>query len=199
MTGPFRHEALLYSDDDQYLEGVVPYLREGLEAGEATMVTIGPEKAKIVAAELGTDADEVWFTDMHGVGRNPARIIPFWRDCLEKHGNPGEVRGVGEPVWPQRTASEVDECQRHEVLLDHAFGGGPAWSLICPYDSSTLSDEVLESACRSHSDPRLPPRPFAGELDAMPPASERLKFSLADLHAVRVLVGSHAETAGLSQ
>ena len=64
----FRHEALFYSDDDEYLEGTIPYLREGLEAGEATMVAVGPEKAEILAAELGADADGVCFADMHGLG-----------------------------------------------------------------------------------------------------------------------------------
>ena len=197
MDDGFRHEALFYGDDDEYLEGTIPYLRDGLEAGEATMVAVGPRKAEILAAELGDDAELVCFADMHGLGRNPARIIPFWREFLDRDGGQAPVRGIGEPVWPQRTAAEVDECQRHEVLLDHAFGHGRAWSLICPYDSSSLADDVLEFASCSHDEPRLPPRPFAGELAAMPAGAERMEFALADLHAVRALVAAQAGAAGL--
>jgi anti-sigma regulatory factor (Ser/Thr protein kinase) len=180
------------------LAGTIPFLREGLENGEATMVAVGPEKAEILAAELGADADGACFVDMHGVGRNPARIIPFWRDFLDDHGGNGPVRGIGEPVWPQRTAAEVDECQRHEVLLDHAFVHSRAWSLICPYDSSGLDDDVLEFASRSHAEPRLAPHPFAGGLPAVPAEAERMEFARADLHAVRALVAAQASAAGLA-
>jgi len=189
---------VFYADEDEYLEGTVPYLREGLEAGEATMVVVGRDKQATLIAELGEDADRVRFADMHGVGRNPARIIPFWREFLDENGGTRPVRGIGEPVWSQRTAAEVDECRRHEVLLDHAFATGAAWSLICPYDRSTLDEDVLDFACRSHTEPRLDPGPFAGELSAMPPWADRIEFSRADLQAVRALVAAQAGAAGLA-
>jgi anti-sigma regulatory factor (Ser/Thr protein kinase) len=198
MSTEFRHEALFYRGDDEYLEGIVPYLREGVEAGQTAMVTVRAEKADTLRAELGDAADRVFFADVQGLGRNPARIIPFWCDFLDDHGGSGEVRGVGEPVWPQRTPAELDECERHEVLLDHAFGLGRAWSLLCPYDSSNLDDDVLDFASRAHSDPRPEPHPFAGDLAAVPSRAERMDFARADLHAVRGLVAAHAGAAGLA-
>jgi anti-sigma regulatory factor (Ser/Thr protein kinase) len=82
-------------------------------------------------------------------GRNPARIIPFWRDFVDAQGG-RSVRGIGEPVWPGRSAAEIDECRRHESLLNVAFSPPPAWSLLCPYDGSALPDEVLACVSRSH-------------------------------------------------
>jgi anti-sigma regulatory factor (Ser/Thr protein kinase) len=140
----------------------------------------------------------VRFVDMHGLGRNPARIIPFLREFLDDHGDGGALRGIGEPVWRQRTAAEIDECQRHEVLLDHAFGHGRAWALVCPYDRSGLDDAVLDFASHSHSDPRPAPAPFDGPLTGMPSRAERMEFARSDLHAVRALVAAQAAAAGLS-
>ena len=35
-------------------------------------------------------------------------------------------------------------------MLNVAFGGGPSWSLMCPYDTSTLPEPVLAEAMRAH-------------------------------------------------
>lgn len=80
---------------------------------------------------------------MEEVGRNPASIIPLWRDFVDEGGG-RTVRGIGEPVWAARGAAALDECRRHESLLNVAFAPAPAWSLLCPYDAGSLPDEALE-------------------------------------------------------
>jgi anti-sigma regulatory factor (Ser/Thr protein kinase) len=144
----FRHEALIYGDSDDFLAGTAPFLRAALEAGEPALVAVGARNTELLQGELGADAEQVLFAPMEELGRNPARIIPFWREFLDSHGG-RSVRGIGEPLWPGRKRAEVDECQRHESLLNVAFSPPPAWSLLCPYDGSALPDEVL--ACVSHS------------------------------------------------
>ena len=44
------------------------------------MVAVAPEKIAALRDALGDDADAVAFADMAELGRNPARIIPAWRD-----------------------------------------------------------------------------------------------------------------------
>ena len=104
-----------------------------------------------VFGALGTaHSARVAFVAMAEVGRNPARIIPAWRDFLATHGAGRPAPGIGEPVYCERTPDELLECQRHEALLNVAFAGGPAWRLLCPYDTTALGPEVIEDARHSH-------------------------------------------------
>lgn len=145
----FRHEALLYADAAEFLAGTIPFVRGGIETAEAVLVVESPAKIEMLRSALGERAGEVEFADMAAVGANPARIIPAWRDFVDRH--PGRrLRGIGEPIWNGRTPDELVECQRHESLLNVAFGQGQAWSLLCPYDTSSLDPAVVDEARRSH-------------------------------------------------
>lgn len=211
----FHHEAFFYGDADEFLAGALPFLREGLEAGEPALVAVSGERARALEAELDGAAAEVRFVDMAELGRNPARIIPAWQQFVDEHGGSDRpVRGIGEPVWPGRDADEIDECERHEALLNHAFWGGPAWRLLCPYDSSALDDEVLEAARSTHAvvsgswtsldaarGPEIDPgaiSPFAGVLPGHPAEADSFEFDRAGLHEARALAGAAADGAGLS-
>lgn len=195
----FSHQALFYESDEEFLEGIVSLVRRGLEAGEPTLIAVGNGKGELLEGELGDAAAEVSFLDMEAIGRNPACIIPVWRDFLDRA--PGDGRpllGIGEPVWPGRSAAELDECQRHEELLDVAFGGGRAWSLLCPYDSAALDDDVLESARESHGDfSSAAFRPFDGTLPEAPADSKALHFGDRELAEARELVAREADRAQL--
>jgi anti-sigma regulatory factor (Ser/Thr protein kinase) len=147
----FRHEALFYSGDDGFLAGTVPFLTEAVTAGEPSLVVVSAARIAMLRAALEQDADRVFFADMAAVGRNPARIIPAWRDFLEQHAPDGRpVRGIGEPIWAARTPAELVECQQHEALLNVAFGDSAPWQLVCPYDVDALPAAVVEEAIRSH-------------------------------------------------
>jgi anti-sigma regulatory factor (Ser/Thr protein kinase) len=204
----FQHEALIYADPDEYLAGTLPFLRAGLEAGEQMLVAVGPEQTAQLEGELGAEAELVRFVDMREVGRNPAAIIPVWREFVdEAAGQP--VRGIGEPVWAARSAAALEECQRHESLLNVAFASGPAWSLLCPYDAASLGDEALAKVAHSHPAVRrdgarersrsfvADANCFAGELPPPAVAPDVLRFGLAGLGEVRRRVTAAAERAGM--
>lgn len=147
----FRHEALLYAGEAEFVERVSRFVRSSLEQGEPIMVAISSRKIRALRAALGTDGRErVLFADMNELGRNPARIIPAWRDFVTEYANAGRLRGVGEPVWPGRSAAELAECERHELLLNVAFEDGPAWWLVCPYDTAALDAGVIDQALGTH-------------------------------------------------
>lgn len=198
MTEPgFRHDALFYEDADEFLAGTVPLLRESLKAEQPALVAVRTDKAELLRGELGGDAARIEFLEMETVGRNPARIIPVWREFLDGALGAGPVLGIGEPVWPGRSGAELDECHRHEALLNVAFAGGPAWTLLCPYDSTGLDDDVLVSASETHS--RQPGSfPFAGALPHPPAGTEVFDFSRSGLAEVRELVCGEAGRAGLA-
>jgi anti-sigma regulatory factor (Ser/Thr protein kinase) len=209
MWSGFRHEALIYRESDEYLAATLDFLRDGLEADEPALVTISRAKTAMLEAELGSDARSVRFADIETLGRNPARIIPFWREFLDaRPGRP--VRAIGEPVWPGRSEAEIDECRRHESLVNTAFGSAPAYSLLCTYDATALDDEILESVSRSHrtvssGGARQPSRDyeshvdcFAGELNGRPAGSAGFAFERADLAEVRRRVEESAESLGIS-
>jgi anti-sigma regulatory factor (Ser/Thr protein kinase) len=147
----FRHEALLYSGDDGFLAGTVPFLRQAVDADQPALVVVSAARIAMLRSALAGSGDHMFFADMASVGRNPARIIPAWREFLDRHATDGRlVRGIGEPVWPARTPAEVVECQRHEALLNVAFAKSSPWWLMCPYDVDALGPKVVDEAVRSH-------------------------------------------------
>ena len=213
--GGFRHESLLYVGDDEFLTGTAPFIEEGLEAGEPVLVAVGPRRRELIEQALGACRAKVGFLDMHALGRNPARIIPAWQRFLASAApGGGPVRGIGEPIWPGRSAAELAECDRHEALLNLAFGTGRAWSLLCPYDAERLDAEVLEGARRNHpllagaagvhvSDahvaPGEAPGPFEGALPAPRGTVEHTDFtSPHGLAPMRTWLSAWATAAPLS-
>jgi anti-sigma regulatory factor (Ser/Thr protein kinase) len=143
---------------------------------------------------------------MEEVGRNPASIIPLWRDFVDEHGG-HPVRGIGEPIWAGRSPAALEECHRHEALLNVAFAEDPRFALLCPYDASSLPPYVLERVAVSHShvagdeSPEFEPclDCFAGALPAPAAAPETFAFGLAELTEVRDRVARTAERAGMDR
>jgi anti-sigma regulatory factor (Ser/Thr protein kinase) len=211
----FHHEAFFYDDADEFLAGAVPFLCEGLEAGGAALVAVTRARTEALRAELDGAEEQIRFVEMEEVGRNPARIIPVWRRFVDAHGaSDRPIRGIGEPIWPRRSPAEIEECQRHESLLNYAFWDGPEWRLLCPYESGALDDDVLEEAHRSHSfvsgraasqgvraaaafDPE-DVAPFGGALPPPPAGATTFVFDRPALHEARSRVAAEASRAGLS-
>lgn len=210
----FRHEALFYNSRDSFLAGTVPFLRDGVRNGDAVLVVESAAKIQALRSALGSDAEGVMFADMAGVGANPARIIPAWRAFVDRYAGSGRpMRGIGEPIWKERTPEELIECQRHESLLNVAFADGEPWYLLCPYDTSALPTDVIDEAMRSHallSDGRIHAEspifrgvedsgaPFDAPLPEPQAAFARLEFGLRDLKVVRDMAAGHANSFGLN-
>jgi anti-sigma regulatory factor (Ser/Thr protein kinase) len=171
------------------------------------------EKIHMLQVALGKDSGTVFFAEMANVGANPARIIPAWHEFVRRHGEGGRrLRGIGEPIWKERSPDELIECQRHESLLNTAFGHGQPWWLLCPYDTDKLDRAVIDEARRSHEFVTERGKwersnvfrglegsgaPFAVPLPEPTTGVMRLAFASEDLVAVRGLVSRVASTAGL--
>jgi anti-sigma regulatory factor (Ser/Thr protein kinase) len=212
MTG-FRHEMLLYAGQDEFVSQASSFVRDAVDAGEPTLVVVMRPRLDALREELGDDIDGVGFADMAEVGRNPARIIPAWRDFVLTHAATGTpLRGIGEPIFAERHADELVECQRHEALLNVAFDGAEHFWLLCPYDTISLDESVIEDAYRRHpfvagGGYRRDSPDYVGrdELSAPlrepfpPPPAEaaELHFLPGQLDRVRRFLGAAADGAGL--
>jgi anti-sigma regulatory factor (Ser/Thr protein kinase) len=147
----FRHDAVFYRGERGFLRAVLPFVSAAVGRDEPVLVAVLPAREQALRNELGSASRHVEFVDMQSAGRNPARIIPVWHDFVSRHASSGKaLNGVGEPIWPQRTAPEISECQRHESLLNLAFARAGSFALICPYDEAGLPEDVLVAARESH-------------------------------------------------
>jgi anti-sigma regulatory factor (Ser/Thr protein kinase) len=123
------------------------------------------------------------------------------------------LRGVGEPVAPERDADELVECHRHESLLNLAFADTKSFWLLCPYDVQALEPDVIGEACRSHPfvaqggargesagymGLEAAAAPFAVPLPEPPADAAELRFE-GPLETLRRVVVEHAARAGLSR
>jgi anti-sigma regulatory factor (Ser/Thr protein kinase) len=208
MDFGFRHEALIYRSGDEFLAHAVPFICTGVEAGEPVLVAVSDRNVGLLGRELGSAAAAVRFASIEELARNPARVIPFWQDFLEEHDG-GPVRGLEEPIWPGRSQVEIDECERHESLLNLAFSAETPLSLLCTYDGSTLPEGVLGAVPHCHrftidgpstqsSGDYGPMRDnYAGRLPAPPSGAVSFEFDRGSLSEVRRRVGGIAEAAGL--
>ena len=211
----FHHEAWLYANDDEFVSGAASFIRDGLAGEEPVLVAVQQRKIDGLRSELGADAGDVLFVDMAVMGANPARIIPAWRDFVAGRVLPGRpLRGIGEPIGPDRRGDELAECHRHEALLNVAFADTPSFWLRCPYDAERLQPAVLEEARRTHPfvvedgtvrasmafhGSRAGIAPDAKPLSRPPATAARLEVRLDALSAVRRLVARHAARAGLGE
>lgn len=157
MPGPgrdqqsYRHEAFLWNGRADFVDGLLPFVEEGVDAGEAVMVAAVPTHAEWLVKGLGRKASKVQFVDVTRLGRNPARIIPACQQFLQHSSGYGRpARAVGEPIWEGRPPEELLECQLHEALMNLAVDPKLPFWVLCPYDAGSLDSDVLAEASRSH-------------------------------------------------
>lgn len=209
---PFVHPALFYRDDAEYLAGTVPFITDGLHTGEPVAVSVPGAKLDLLRAALGELGERVRFLDMTVVGRNPGRIIPgVLRAFADLHPS-RRVRIIGEPIWPGRSDAEYPACVQHEALINHAFTGRMV-SILCPYDTTGLSTQVLDDAVATHpvlidADGQRDSGRYAPDriVDAYnrpllppPPAAVVIPVHLGRMSDARRLTAEHARGLGLTE
>lgn len=146
---PFVHPALFYRGERAYLDGTVPFVRDGLKAGEPVAVAVPGPNLVLLRTALGDDAADVRFLDMTEAGRNPGRIIPKVLRAFADAHRETRVRIIGEPIWAGRTSEEYPACAQHEALINPAFQGREA-TILCPYDADRLDERALSDAYATH-------------------------------------------------
>ncbi|GAA0315379.1 sensor histidine kinase [Actinoallomurus spadix] len=205
------HRALLYRDEDEFLDVTIPFLWKGMAQGGRPVVI--SERAGLVRRRLGRRARGVEFIGAPDWFGAPARTLTaYLAHARDRWWPRGPLYLVAEPVWRARTAPEIREWGRLESLLNVAFTGTPT-SLLCAYDVRSLPAEAAEDVGRTH--PELigvtgtrrsalftDPAVFYAERNRVPlaPPAEPVMsrgFSGGDLAGLRAFVAAVAERHGL--
>jgi hypothetical protein len=146
----FTHPALLYRNAAEYLECTVPFIRDGLVAGEPVALAVPGPNLRLILTELGPDAERVRLLDMARSGRNSGRIIPnVLRAFADAHPS-GRVRIIAEQLWTGRTVREYPACVHQEALINVALSGRSV-SMLCPYDVNLVGPRTLADVELNHS------------------------------------------------
>lgn len=209
--GSFRHEAMPYSGADEFIELAASFLARAVQEGEPALVLVDEAKEIKLRDAIGRGGTSVSYCDMRVVGRNPARIIPVWRRFVDDHAGDGALWGIGEPLWPERSTSEVAECHQHEALLNVALADAATLTLACPVDVDALAPETVAATVRCHpglrtGDATAANASFAGvdpaallsdPLPAPPHDATVFPFTASNLQALRAHVAEAAAAVGL--
>jgi transcriptional regulator with XRE-family HTH domain len=146
-----EHQALLYETDEELLDTVAPFLTEGVERWEPSLVVTTSANIELLRERLGSDAERVEFVESKSWLTAPASALDAYEQFVNAQIEAGApwVRIVGEPIWKGRSDSEVRLWTRFESLFNLAFAAAPV-TLICLYDQRSISPEVAAEARLTH-------------------------------------------------
>lgn len=145
----YFHETAFYASDEELLAIVVPFLRGGQEAGEPTLATLNATNARLVRGHLD-DLEGIDFVDGGDQYRNAAQTIVDYRRRFGALADAGaaQIRVVGDVPHPG-TGGCWQTWSRYEFAANRAYASFPLWGM-CPYDTRSAPDEVLEDVRRAH-------------------------------------------------
>jgi anti-sigma regulatory factor (Ser/Thr protein kinase) len=211
----FTHRVLPYDGAEEFLGGAVPFLRDGVDAGDRVLAVCGAGTEMLLRDALGPAAAGVEFTEAATWYAHPSRTLA---DCLgdadETAGQGRRLRLLGEPAWAYRPPLEVVEWQRAEAVLNIAFRGTGA-SILCPYAAS-LPAAVVAAGRKTHPETVrgtravanpgfMDPWAFSARCDdeplpAPPPGADTLKLDdRPDLYWLRAYVTDCARQTPLPE
>jgi anti-sigma regulatory factor (Ser/Thr protein kinase) len=153
-TGPgpghagFHHETAFYGTGDEFIDIVVPFLRDGIDAGEPVVVACGDSNVELL--RHATDCGEVRFLPRADQYSHPAGAIRAYRKLFEELTGSGanRIRVVGDVPHPG-VGADWHAWSRYEAAVNHAFGPYPVWGL-CPYDTRLAPPDVLHDVVCTH-------------------------------------------------
>jgi transcriptional regulator with XRE-family HTH domain len=150
-TAMFEHRALLYGTDEELCGTAGPFIAEGIERSEATLVVTTGARLKLLREQVGDEAELVDFVEAKSWYSAPGPTLEAYRGFVDAklEGGAAWVRIVGEPVWGGRSESDVRLWTRYEALLNLVFAASPL-TILCPYDERSTAPEILHQARLTH-------------------------------------------------
>src|SRR5690606_10728883 len=152
----FTHRLLPYDGADRFLDGALPFLRDGIAAGDRVVAVCGTGQEMLLRDALGPADAEVEFREPRTWYTHPARTLA---DCLSAADDAAaggrRLRVLGEPAWTNRPPPEIVEWQRIEAVAHVAFREAGA-ALKCPSLASLPARVVAAPAParRRHAEAR---------------------------------------------
>ncbi|MFI9205978.1 anti-sigma factor RsbA family regulatory protein [Streptomyces sp. NPDC053048] len=146
----FVHHACLYGSDAEFLATAVPFVRDGLAAGEPVLAATTPANIELLQRALGERAHALDTAETAYFGRRPVERVTAFLRYHDRRARPGRrTRMIAEPVWGGKSARQVAEWKRMESGLNVLLAALPVW-MICPYDTRTVPADVARAACATH-------------------------------------------------
>ena len=146
------HEVGFYGSDAEFAALAVPFIEEGVAAGEPVVVAYDDRKGDLVRSSLA-DPSAVEFIGGTSQYATPARTIAAYQRLFESHvaNGAGQIRITGE--LPRRgTGERFEGWDRYESAVNTVWQDFPVWGL-CLYDTTTMPQAMLDVAERAH--PRI--------------------------------------------
>jgi anti-sigma regulatory factor (Ser/Thr protein kinase) len=146
----YFHATAFYGSDREFLDLVAPFLADGVAAGEPTVAAFDPYNETLIREALGPDSG-VRFLDGAAQYLRPAGALRQYQELVAGYAAEGakQIRIAGDVPHAGKGGVPWDWWARYEATGNHAFAEFPLWAL-CPYDTRTASDAVLEDVRRTH-------------------------------------------------
>lgn len=153
MPGPatrLQHDGIFYDDESDFVETVVPFIRDGVEAGEVVMVNTVTHPVTPLLRAMFAGEEQVRVAD-RAVYSTPAAALDGYRRTMEQGLAQGAVgyRAVGFIDF-QRTHLPWQEWLRYEAAVNRVFADLP-FRTICPYDVTEVPAPVVEAIRSAHT------------------------------------------------
>ncbi|HET9548056.1 MAG TPA: sensor histidine kinase [Desertimonas sp.] len=147
--GPgLAHAALLYDSDDQFLDTAIPFLRQGLDDGEPTVLCVGGPQRQLVLDELGV---AMGLTEIPAWSSSaPFATLRDNQQLINEQVNGGatHVRILGEVPFREDPVMWGGWI-RYETAVNELFAD-LAVSMLCAYDRRSAGPDVLGDVVGSH-------------------------------------------------
>jgi signal transduction histidine kinase len=209
--GNHDHLALIYDNQDEQFDVVIPFLRLGLERGEKSVFIYDDTSPETVMAAMERHGIDVAAATASGAlailtrhdaylkngDFDPEWMIAYLREAVESAKKQGfrAVRASGEMTWALAPSGDVhDRLVEYECMLTRFFAGCDMGG-ICQYNRNRFRPDMLMHVIHTH--PRLV---FKGEVCENPyyiPAEILERQADSGSEAVRQLLESIAENSRL--
>src|SRR3954452_4462068 len=144
-----RHNAFVYGSYDEYLARAVPFLKEGLQAGEGAIVAHTRPGMAMMREGLGPDAAHVTFVDVSAAYTRPARALAASHEVYAQQlQKTPKLRAVADVQFGP-DPREWDVWTGYEAVFNRSFGHLPAW-VLCSYNANGTPDPILEGVWQTH-------------------------------------------------
>jgi hypothetical protein len=164
QIAPGDHICAFYPSLADRDEILVPYLREGLKAGDKCVCVVDASDPEAVLAALSSDIDvgpylgrhqlEVQRSDetyLRGGAFSTDAMLEFWNQSVggAVAGGFSFARAVGEMTWALRQMPGVEELVGYESRLNRFLPRYPQ-VILCLYELDQFSGEVLVDVLKTH-------------------------------------------------
>jgi anti-sigma regulatory factor (Ser/Thr protein kinase) len=144
-----RHNALVYESHDEYLARAVPFLTEGIEAGEGAIVAHTKPGLATMREALGPDAAHTIFVDVSSAYTRPARTLASYHKVFaEQLQRTPTLRAVADVQFGPDPA-EWNLWTGYEAVFNRSFAHLAVW-VLCSYNANGIPDRLLEGVWQTH-------------------------------------------------